>query len=453
MKMSGKIVVGYWDCSYCNAKGISGLEKTCPNCGNPVGKNVKYYMKPLKKTYLDSETAKNYGKGADWVCAYCGSYNRYNSSICKRCGAQKSSSEENYFGEKMNQSNDSSNISIEEDSFRKSESSLSSCYEDDSTNNSSDNSSDNSTNNISNDSDDIPIDDLIDKSSNDSDDISIDSPIDKFNDDSTDISSDDSIQDYRNSYEETSTDNHKKKNNKTLKDVFHLKNFKGLLIALGSIVALFSIIMLLVSIFTPKVYDAQITNKTWDRTISIEELKTFEESDWDVPYGGRVYFSQEELKGYKQEIDHYETVSHQVAKEVFDHYEYEYSDNGDGTFTENRIPKYRTVYETVYEEVPVYVDVPVYDTKYYYEIDRWCHSRNENTSGESDISPYWADFELAQNERESGRNETYTLYLQTEKKEYTTDVSYSEWNDYKEGDKVSITVVGGIVTKVETLQK
>lgn len=399
--MSGKIVVGYWDCSYCNAKGISGLEKTCPNCGNPVGKNVKYYMKPMKKTYLDSETAKNYGKGADWVCAYCGSYNRYNSSICKRCGAQKSSSEENYFGEKMNQSNDSSNTSTEEDSYRKSESSLSSCYEDD----------------------------------------------------STDISSDDSVQDYRNSYEETSTDDHKKKNNKTLKDVFHLKNPKGLLIALGGIVALFSIIMLLISIFMPKVYNAQITNKTWDRTISIEELKTFEESDWDVPYGSRVYFSQEELKGYKQEIDHYETVSHQVAKEVFDHYEYEYSDNGDGTFTENRIPKYRTVYETVYEEVPVYVDVPVYDTKYYYEIDRWCHSRNENTSGESDISPYWADFELAQNERESGRNETYTLYLQTEKKEYTTDVSYSEWNDYKEGDEVSITVVGGIVTKVETLQK
>ena len=399
--MSGKIVVGYWDCSYCNAKGISGLEKTCPNCGNPVGKNVKYYMKPMKKTYLDSETAKNYGKGADWVCAYCGSYNRYNSSICKRCGAQKSSSEENYFGEKMNQSNDSSNTSTEEDSYRKSESSLSSCYEDD----------------------------------------------------STDISSEDSAQNYMNSYEETSTDNHKKKNNKTLKDVFHLKNPKGLLIALGGIVALFSIIMLLVSIFTPKVYDAQITSKTWNRTISIEELKTFEESDWDVPYGGRVYFSQEELKGYKQEIDHYETVSHQVAKEVFDHYEYEYSDNGDGTFKENRIAKYRTVYETVYEKVPVYVDVPVYDTKYYYEIDRWCHSRNENTSGESDISPYWADFELAQNERESGRNETYTLYLQTEKKEYTTDVSYSEWNDYKEGDEVSITVVGGIVTKVETLQK
>ena len=47
--MSGKIVVGYWDCSYCNAKRISGLEKTCPNCGNPVGKNVKYYMKPMKK--------------------------------------------------------------------------------------------------------------------------------------------------------------------------------------------------------------------------------------------------------------------------------------------------------------------------------------------------------------------------------------------------------------------
>lgn len=423
--MSGKIVVGYWDCPFCNEKGISGLEKTCPNCGSPAGKNIKYYMKLEKKTYLDSETSKNYGKGPDWVCAYCGSYNRYNSSVCKNCGAPKSSSEENYFGEETNQTNDSFDSSTEENTYRKSESSLSSNYEDDSTNNSDNVSNDDSTNKFSDDFDNIA------------------------NDNSTNDSSYDYAESYRNSYETPSTNKPKKRNFKTPKDIFHLVKPKVLLISSISLLALFSIIVLLVNIFTPRVYDAQITNKTWNRTISIEELRTFDESGWDVPYGARVYFQQDEIRDYKQEIDHYETVSRQVEKEVIDHYEYEYTDNGDGTFTENSFPVYKTIYETVYEEVPVYVDVPIYDTKYYYEIDKWCYSRNEKTSGGSNDLPYWADFELAQNERESGRSETYTLSLQTEKKEYTTNVSYSEWKNYNEGDEVSITVVGGVVTKVE----
>ena len=312
--MSGKIVVGYWDCSYCNTTGINGLERTCPNCGCPVSKDVKYYLKPRKKTYLDPETAKDYGKSPNWVCAYCGGYNRYNSSVCENCGANKGSSEENYFGKKLHQSVDSFDTSMKEDTYRESELSLSSYYEDD----------------------------------------------------SSDNSSDDSDQYYSNSHEKTFTNNCPKNYLKKLNDVLHLINPKVLLISLGGFVALISIIMLLISVFTPKVYNAQITNKTWYRSISIEELRTIEESDWYVPNGARVYFYQDEIRRYDQKIDHYETISYGVEKEVFDHYEYEYVDNGDGTFTEISIPIYKTVYETVYEDVPVYVDVPDYDTKYYY---------------------------------------------------------------------------------------
>lgn len=99
--MSGKKVEGYWDCTYCDTKGIGGLTKVCPNCGNPQAKNLKFYLKPGAKKYLAPEIADNYGKGADWVCAFCGSFNRYNATICENCGAGKADSEEDYFGKKL----------------------------------------------------------------------------------------------------------------------------------------------------------------------------------------------------------------------------------------------------------------------------------------------------------------------------------------------------------------
>lgn len=55
-------------------------------------------MKKEPQNYLEPEVAKNYGKGADWVCAFCGSYNRYYDVTCRNCGAGKADSEEDYFG-------------------------------------------------------------------------------------------------------------------------------------------------------------------------------------------------------------------------------------------------------------------------------------------------------------------------------------------------------------------
>jgi len=99
--------------------------------------------------------------------------------------------------------------------------------------------------------------------------------------------------------------------------------------------------------------------------------------------------------------------------------------------------------------VPVYVDVPIYDTKYYYKIDKWCYNRTESSSGETD-DPYWPEFNLSAKERESGRNETYTIYFETkEKKTYSKNVSYDEWKEFNLGEKYHITVVAGIVTEIE----
>ena len=64
---------------------------------------------------------------------------------------------------------------------------------------------------------------------------------------------------------------------------------------------------------------------------------------------------------YETVIDHYETVEVQRTRQVIDHYEtyYTYSDNGDGTFSEeaHERPVYTTEYYTETVEQPVYKQV------------------------------------------------------------------------------------------------
>lgn len=192
---------------------------------------------------------------------------------------------------------------------------------------------------------------------------------------------------------------------------------------LSGAAVIIAVIMLLISIFTPKIYDVQLSDKSWNRSISIQELRTFDESDWDVPTGGRVYDEKQEIRDYDHVIDHYDIKEHKIPKQEIDHHDYKCYDNGDGIFDEEEIPVYNAVYDIEYEQVPVYKDVPIYDTKYYYKIDRWCYDRTESSSGKID-NPYWPEFTLDFKEKASGRSETYTIYFETnEKKTYSKSVS------------------------------
>ncbi|MBR6486781.1 MAG: hypothetical protein IKT17_08850 [Lachnospiraceae bacterium] len=91
-----KIVTGYWDCPYCNNKGISGLEKRCTACGHPQDEGTKFYLKEQKE-YVSEDKAGKYGKGADWTCSYCGALNRHDAKVCVGCGADREESSGDYF--------------------------------------------------------------------------------------------------------------------------------------------------------------------------------------------------------------------------------------------------------------------------------------------------------------------------------------------------------------------
>ena len=102
--MADKIVMGYWDCPYCDEKGILGTLRECPHCGKPRGNDTKFYMKSQTHEeivkngeYVSEEQAQKKGKGADWLCSYCGSYNSSTEKICKGCGHERDSEDKTYF--------------------------------------------------------------------------------------------------------------------------------------------------------------------------------------------------------------------------------------------------------------------------------------------------------------------------------------------------------------------
>ena len=133
-----------------------------------------------------------------------------------------------------------------------------------------------------------------------------------------------------------------------------------------------------------------------------------------------------------------------------DHYD-EYTttvDNGDGTFDveEHREPVYVTEYETRYREEPVYVNVPIFSTKYYYEIERWVHERDVTTSAD-DHNPQWGEVTLSQAtgehgtgaEREGQRTTTCYVYAD-DGTSYTADEEF--WNSLELGQQLKVKVDG-----------
>lgn len=198
--------------------------------------------------------------------------------------------------------------------------------------------------------------------------------------------------------------------------------------------------ILLAVLFWPHTQAEAITGFSWNRNVTVEELQTFSESGWSMPEGARQTDARRELYGYSQVVDHYETVYETRTRRVLDHYDtsYTYTDNGNGTFTENKVetPVYRT--ETYEEPVQqaVYRNVPVYQVKYYYDIDRWVVIGDYPTSGE-DHEPYWSEeYTLGKNQRDTRRTESYfTTYSETD----VERVSYNKWVDQHIGDGIYVT--------------
>ena len=197
-------------------------------------------------------------------------------------------------------------------------------------------------------------------------------------------------------------------------------------------------------LFTPITRNAVIEGFTWERVIDIEEFTLCHEDDWSIPPGAKVTDEKQEIHHYDRVLDHYETKTRQVSHQEFDGYDTHYQDLGNGQARTIQTPRYKTVYTTETYQEPVYKSVPVYRTKYYYDIGRWKIVDNLTTMG-NDKDPYWYITELPTNidnpdygdRKQGSRTESYIAIIRDESgKIQTKSYDYDEWKKLNINDKI-----------------
>ena len=93
----GRIVEGFWDCPYCDTKGIRGGISECPTCGKVRDSSTKFYLKNNNMRYLSDEEKQTISSGPDWFCPFCESYNRSDVNVCSECGHKREEEDSDYF--------------------------------------------------------------------------------------------------------------------------------------------------------------------------------------------------------------------------------------------------------------------------------------------------------------------------------------------------------------------
>lgn len=161
----------------------------------------------------------------------------------------------------------------------------------------------------------------------------------------------------------------------------------------------FIAIIVAVSIYWPRNYIVTVDSVTWTSTVEISKLRTCDESGWSVPAGGRIKYKRREIRRYDDD------------------------------------------------------DNPVYDTIYYYEIDRWCHERDVIEQG-TDKKTYYGIVVFGENEREDRRYMTYTITCTTDKgKSKTLTVNEKDWRELRSGDHVKVKTQLGHVKRLEYIKE
>jgi hypothetical protein len=80
-----KLLLGLWDCTSCEGKGVPGDVYSCPDCGAGRPEDVEFY-RPDDAQEITSAKGKAAAKaGADWQCEYCDQWVAAVLDTCPSC--------------------------------------------------------------------------------------------------------------------------------------------------------------------------------------------------------------------------------------------------------------------------------------------------------------------------------------------------------------------------------
>ncbi len=237
--------------------------------------------------------------------------------------------------------------------------------------------------------------------------------------------------------------------------VTHSVDFKPLLLLFGGVTALAILIAALYFfVFQTKEHNAIVVGHTWERSIPLEELHTYQEEGWSLPAGARLLSTQERANGSREyqigtRTDYEDVpVEVQVGEEPCG----EPRDLGNGNFEQDYCPVFETEYERRPVDVPIYATEVIYATYYFYEVDRWEVVHTFRSSG-TDTSPYWPDAPTRYDQRTGQPSQRLEIIFSAEgNKKYTYQAKDEhEWKSFTQGQEVVLKVNRlGLIMDIES---
>lgn len=135
-------------------------------------------------------------------------------------------------------------------------------------------------------------------------------------------------------------------------------------------------------------YPAQVpvTAISWERSITVEALRTLTQEGWDAPTDARIFDRDRRVRSWRDVLDRMETRTKQVSEQVqsgTQNYSCGTTDLGNGYFQDRTCtrPVYQTRTRTETYQEPIYRREPVYDTWLIWEVDRWVPARTLTSRG------------------------------------------------------------------------
>lgn len=348
--------VGSWDCSYCKTESIPGYVYDCLGCGHPRPRGVKFYLLP-DAPYTTPEQKNLMGTDPNWYCSSCESGNKDENSRCWNCGAPRGFDSVQH-ERRVYQPGEAPSSTAEAVVMEKTvspEPEIEYAPEDD------------------------PYNPQMSYS------------VPEVNSSSSCMQSED------------------------FSPIIEVENKtpwpKYSLIAAG----ILSVLLLVYFFFIRTTEQiATVEGFSWSRSVAIEEYQTFHEEGWSIPFGGRVTGSTVRQSGTVKITDgwHSEDVP-DTCYETVHHSQTCSQDDGNGGFSDVDCSYDTSEPYSCSKTIQVedYHYDPVYDTWYFYDIERWTVISKHPTSGQ-DHKPYYDQVQPSgDKQRRVEEQGDYTVYF------------------------------------------